>query len=96
VNQPTLDQRITKLEERQNALEQKQRHADNDFKHEATILRGVIGMQGIDIKEIKMDIQETNQRLDTIQEDIAQLKTSHATLDSKLDMILQLLQPSRE
>lgn len=92
----SLEQRITKLEVRQDALEQKQRQTDSDFKHEATILRGVIGMQGIDIKEIKMDIQEINGRLDSMQEDIAQLKASYATLDSKIDTILQLLRPRVE
>jgi peptidoglycan hydrolase CwlO-like protein len=51
-------------------IEARQRQFERDYAHEVTILKGVIGAQGIDIKEIKMDVRDISQRLESMQEDI--------------------------
>jgi archaellum component FlaC len=55
-------------------IEARQRQFERDYAHEVTILKGVIGTQGIDIKEIKMDVRDISQRLESMQDDIDTLK----------------------
>lgn len=61
-------------------LEVRQRQFERDYTHEITILKGVIGAQGIDIKEIKVEVRYISQRLKTVEEDVATLKEDVATL----------------
>ncbi len=69
-------------------LETRQKQFERDYKHEVTIFKGVLGAQGIDIKEIKLDIQEANQRLESMQEDIDSIK-------GDIKQILALLKPEK-
>jgi predicted S18 family serine protease len=55
-------------------LEARQKRFERDYAHEVTIFKGVIGAQGIDTKEIKIDVQDISQRLGSVQEDIVSLK----------------------
>ena len=65
-------------------LEARQKRFERDYAHEVTIFKGVIGAQGIDIKEIKIDVRDINQRLESMQEDIINLKVEVGSM--KTDM----------
>jgi predicted nucleic acid-binding Zn-ribbon protein len=54
-----------------------QEQSTRDINHEITILTGVVGAQGRDIKEIKQGVVDLQQRF--------------ASLEGKLDQVLQLL-----
>ena len=60
-------EKLTELEARQKRLER-------GYAHEVTIFKGVMGAQGIDIKEIKIDVRDISQRLESMQDDINNLR----------------------
>jgi peptidoglycan hydrolase CwlO-like protein len=70
-------EKLTKLEARQKQFE-------HDYVHEVNIFKGVIGAQGIDIKEIKMDVRDISQRLENMQEDIDTLKEKMGGVEARM------------
>jgi peptidoglycan hydrolase CwlO-like protein len=70
-------EKLTKIEARQKQFER-------DYAHEVTILKGVIGAQGIDIKEIKMDVRDISQRLESMQDDIDTLKEKMGGVEERM------------
>lgn len=92
---PTQEERITELEQKTvsridflNAISKLQlQHAQSssDTYHELTILLGVVGSQGRDIKSIKEDVSALKQDVTTLKEDVSALKERLGPLETKID-----------
>ena len=99
---PTQEERITELEQKTvsridflNAISKLQlQHAQSssDTYHELTILLGVVGSQGRDIKSIKEDVttlkedvSALKQDVTTLKEDVGALKERLGSLETKID-----------
>ncbi len=105
MNQP-LEQRITKIEQRLDNLEKQNRENNftiSDIAHKTTIALGMLTVQEDEAREIKATLNEHSKRFDRIEISIIELKATQAeqgkrmdAIDSKLDLILKLLQPRFE
>ncbi len=98
MNQP-LEQRITKIEQRLDNLEKQNRENNftiSDIAHKTTIALGMLTAQEDEIREIKTTLNEHTKRFDRIEKVQAEQGKRMDAIDSKLDLILKLLQPRFE
>ena len=98
MNQP-LEQRITKIEQRLDNLEKRNRENNftiSDIAHKTTIALGMLTVQEDEIREIKATLNEHTKRFDRIEKVQAEQGKRMDAIDSKLDLILKLLQPRFE
>ena len=98
MNQP-LEQRITKIEQRLDNLEKQNRENNftiSDIAHKTTIALGMLTVQENEIREIKATLNEHTKRFDRIEKTQAEQDKRMDAMDSKLDLILKLLQPRFE
>ncbi len=87
---PTQEERIAALEQTTisridflnsvNRLALQQAQSANDTYHELTILLGVTGSQGQDIKAIKEDVSTLKEDVGTLKEDVGTLKEDVSAL----------------
>jgi chromosome segregation ATPase len=98
MNQP-LEQRITKIEQRLDNLEKQNRENNftiSDIAHKTTIALGMLTAQEDEIREIKATLNEHTKHFDRIEQTQAEQGKRMDAIDSKLDLILKLLQPRFE
>lgn len=98
---PTQEERITELEQKTvsridflNAISKLQlQHAQssNDTYHELTILLGVVGSQGRDIKILKEDVSAIKEDVSTLKGDVSILKGDVSTLKEDVGTIKERL-----
>jgi len=74
----------------------RQKQFERDYAHEITILRGVIGAQSIDIKEIKLDVRDIRQRLEIVQEDVNSLKAEVGDMRAEIKDMRAEIRDMRE
>jgi chromosome segregation ATPase len=68
-----------------------QEQSTRDVNHEITILTGVVGAQGRDIKEIKQGVEDLKERFTTLEDRFDTLENNVEAQSKKLDQVLQLL-----
>jgi archaellum component FlaC len=94
---PTQEERIAALEQTTisridflnsvNRLALQQAQSANDTYHELTILLGVTGSQGQDIKAIKEDVGTLKEDVGTLKEDVGTLKEDVGTIKERIGSV---------
>ncbi len=89
---PTQEERVTTLEQTFTSSQREQARQNRKTDENLTILLGLVQTQSIEIKRIFARLDTTEQRIETLEQSISEVKTVQSEHTTLLHQILEHLQ----